>query len=188
MNGEDDKICDNEACPPKSFLLQAQTRVLLAYIIIVAVVLLLIVYFLRSSLANLDFYAKNTGFPSPAVLIIGMTVFLLVFAYITYLTRSYTTGRHKRAVWWAFFICCVSLVFWSINLALRVEYYVKGQNVASNGAFYLIVAIVSSLVIFYAVATLCNPSLLVLAAIPLIWLCYLLYNWWFKIRPKRGRI
>lgn len=155
-----------------------ETQKFLSYSIIGLSVIAIILYILRNSIANYLFYAEDSGFPSSKVFLTGTIFSIILITYVAYKSNIYLLNN-RNWVFWSYIIYCVVLPLWVVNLVLRLEFYVKGQPVMSNGTVFLIIANLSLLVIFVTLG--CNNIILsVFTLVSLGWTIYITYQWWFK--------
>ena len=158
--------------------LSTSSQRLLSYCIISIAVVAIILYLLTTSIENYQFYAADSGFPTMATLLVGTIGSILIITFVAYWSNSYIKPN-RHWIFWSYLVFCIGYVLWIINLILRLEYYVKGQPIESNGSLYLIITILSALSMFIALS--CNNVNLSLLMIGVIgWLLYLLYQWWYK--------
>lgn len=166
---------------PDSFREQLMTRKMLCYLIIVAVIMLVVANIMNLVMADFIFYANDSGFPGIYQILIGSLIYLLTVSYLAFhLTAS---SHHPTLVFWMYVIAILVYVFFITNLATRTEYYAKKVRAPNNGSMWLCVA-VAVLLITLIVASQVGWGITALNLIPIAWLCYLLYNWWFKIETR----
>lgn len=161
---------------------QLTSRKMVCYLIIMVAVLLFIVFIMQyDTMVNYGFYAKDSGFPGPFLL---MFVTFLILITVTYLSFHLTaSSHHPTLVFWMYVLILISYTFTIINLAVRSEYYAEGLELTNNGSVWLVIALMASLVIF-GVASQVSPGIMLMSAILTGSLMYLLYEWWFKTHTQ----
>lgn len=163
---------------PDNFIDQLQSKKLFCYLLVALFVIMLIILTINNVMQDFIFYSKDSGFPGKHLFFLGTVYTIIVYTYATYVLTTIVDKSY--IAFWSWFVFLIAYVFWTINLALRTEYYVKAAPITTNGDFYLIASIIalslSLLVSFYL------KSLVSIVAIStcLIWQLFLLYSWWFK--------
>lgn len=166
---------------PNSLGEQLMTRKALCYLIIIAAVMAVISYIMNLVTADFLFYSDDSGFPGIYKIMIGSLLLLVITSYVAFhLTAS---SQHPTLVFWMYIVSILTYVFSIINLATRTEYYVKKVRIPNNGSVWLIVCLLSTMITFY-VASQVAWGITVLALLPILWLTYLIYNWWFKVTTR----
>lgn len=166
---------------PKTFACQLMTRKMLCYLIVLAVVLMLVAYITGLVAADYNFYSYDSGFPGVFTLIAGTLISLFTTTYLSYHLTS--SSHYPLYAFWAYAIVMITYIFAILNLSTRTEYYVKNVRVNNNGSVWLIIAL-SAALLTVLLASQVSLSLTVLALVPVAWLSYLIYSWWFKVRTR----
>ena len=167
-----------DTCPeslPDTIECQFKTRRLLAFLVVGIAVAVLFAVIVSNSMANLIQYSKVTGFPNIWILISGIIVSSMLFAYCCYIEHTLSSSGW---IIFAIIMYAVSVTFWALNLTLRVEYYVKGASARSNGTLYLLLTLASVGIIMLNSST---PAALSGLMVVVLWWIYVTGNWWSKV-------
>lgn len=162
---------------PPTLAEQLCTRKFLCYMIIILVFIIIIVYVSNSTMGDYIYYSRDSGFIDPYILMIGTGIFMLSIAYTAYHLSS--SSHHPTTSFWLFILATSMYVFILINLSVRTEYYDKNVRGTGNGGIWLILCLVMCTGLF-VISSQVGIGITLVSIIPIIWLLYFIYNWWFK--------